>query len=129
MGGNEAGNNNGSKRSQISPNKSTFMTEKKHYHMNVEDRQSMYRLKSAKIERKLEKESKMKLEEMQWKMMKRNQKIETVIQKKRMLEDEEQAKKLRKLDEYFEKTEKISYKKMVKGNSSKISLSYDEDET
>ena len=57
---NEVGNNNGSKRSQISPNKSTFLTEKKYYNMSVEDRQNMYRLKSAKIERKLEKESKIK---------------------------------------------------------------------
>ena len=57
---NEIGNNNGSKRSQISPNKSTFLTEKKYYNMSVEDRQNMYRLKSAKIEKKLEKESKIK---------------------------------------------------------------------
>ena len=30
-----------------------------------------------------------------------------------MLEDEEQAKKLKKLDQYFEKTEKINYKKLA----------------
>ena len=62
--------------------------------------------------------------------MKRNQKIETVIQKKRMLEDEEQAKKLKKLDQYFEKSEKINYKKLAaQVNSSKVSLIYDEDDS
>lgn len=51
------------------------MSQKKYYNLSVEDRQNLFRLKSAKIERKIEKEIKLRQEEIQWKAMKRNQKI------------------------------------------------------
>ncbi len=67
-------------------------------------------MKSAKKEKKIESEMKMKREELEWKVMQRNQKINSVIQRKKMIEMEDEAKKQKKLDEYFEKTFAIQQK-------------------
>ena len=47
--------------------------------LSVDERQKLFRLKSAKKDKKIEKEMKMRREEWLWKSEKRNKKMEAVI--------------------------------------------------
>ncbi|CDW83764.1 UNKNOWN [Stylonychia lemnae] len=86
-----------------------------------EERQKIFRIKSAKKEKKMEKDMKQRKEEWEWRTQKRNKKIEEVLQKKKILEMEEEAKKQQKLDMYFEKTDKIQQQRLLAVMSSRES--------
>eukprot|EP00347_Sterkiella_histriomuscorum_P021466 403333879 len=94
--------------------------------LTAEERQKLFRLKSAKKDKKIEKEMKLRREEWQWKSEKRNKKIEQVLQKKKMLEMEDEVKRQQKLEQYFEKTEKIQQQKLAHLMSSRDSLNNEE---
>jgi hypothetical protein len=71
----------------------------------------LFRLKSAKQDKRIEKNLKQKQEEHQWKFQKYKSKLDTVLQKKKMIEIEDEAKREQKLEAYFQRTRQIMDKK------------------
>lgn len=88
------------------------MKNKQHFlNLPPSQRQNLFRLKSAKQEKRLEKSLKQKKEELKWRFQKINQKLDLVRQKKHLLDVEDEHKREQKLSAYFERTKLISYKR------------------
>lgn len=70
------------------------------YELNQEERQIVFRIKSAKQEKKLAEEMKNKREVIEWKVQQRSEKMNAALRRKKMQDNEEEAKKEKKLAEY-----------------------------